>query len=173
MIWIVSKNSVQSEDDLKNRRQYIIDITQTEVSSWKESECDSGRSIKPNVKFYQCTSKKSEYGVVITAHINEVQPILDKVLSTKKALVVINSCAINKQTQVDINTLVKKKNLYSELLFAKQEKKVTSIGLYDLNYVDDVGTFGFGTTQSERELFQQRKLGLTKAIRFVFEKVME
>ena len=39
------------------------------------------------------------------------------------------------------------------------------------NYAEDVGTFGFPTTESERELFMHREDGLTRAIRLAFEKV--
>ena len=42
-----------------------------------------------------------------------------------------------------------------------------------LNYIDNVGTFGFATSVSERELFIHRKEGLIKAIRLAFDEVLE
>ena len=55
------------------------------------------------------------------------------------------------------------------MYFAKQE--VSDSG-YRINYMENVGAFGFPTTLSERELFQQRRLGLVKAIRAVYDKVV-
>ena len=126
--------------------------------------------LKPQVKFYQCNSEKGEYGFFITAHINvEVQPILLHVLTGKKALVVINSCALNEAIKTQCLNIVKLKNSESELYFAKQTLDENGRAL---NYYDNVGTFGFPTTVSERELFQRRSLGLIKALRTVFEKVV-
>ena len=108
--------------------------------------------------------------MVVTAHINEVPRILLSVLSDKKALVFVNSCAINTKTQRLCLDATQYKNRNSELFFAKQEKNMD--GFY-LNYIDDVGAFGFGTTLSDRELFQNRRLGLVKALRSVYCKVKE
>ena len=91
-----------------------------------------------------------------------------QVLTNKKALVVVNSCAINEETKEQCLRIVKSKNEGSELYFANQTLDEKGRAL---NYCDYVGTFGFATTESERELFQKRQLGLTKAIRTVFEKV--
>ena len=170
MIWIISKSIVRSEKELENRRQYIKDVTKAEVSLWALSKCKSRRLFSPEIEFFQCISKKGEYGVVITAHIQEVADILNAVLSRKAAKVIINSCAIRKDLQTAILELVKNKNGCSEVFFAKQEH--TSEG-YELNFTDDVGRFGFSTTESERELFQHRKLGMMQALRKAFKKVPE
>lgn len=172
MIWIVSKSIIRSKGELDNRLLFIKDLTQTQVSPWKISFCGQSRPFTPKTEFYQCISKKGEYGIIITAHIYEVQVILKEVLSKKKALVAVNSCAIYQESRNDIQSVVKEKNKQSELFFAKQEKIIESRGIFELNYVENVGTFEFATTRSERELFQQRKHGLTSAIRFAFEKVM-
>lgn len=55
------------------------------------------------------------------------------------------------------------------LFFAKQE--ISDSG-YLINYMENAGAFGFQTTTSERELFQQRRLGLVNAIRVVYDKVV-
>lgn len=145
-------------------------ITSAKVSPWSEHSCKGSRFYSPSVSFFQCLSDKGEYGFIITAHINpEVQPILQHVLTSKKALVVINSCIIKPTTRDVCLRIVRAKNPQSELYFARQELSDSS-GL--VNYVDNVGTFGFGTTVSERELFQQRRIGLEKAIRTVYDKVV-
>jgi hypothetical protein len=99
----------------------------------------------------------------------EVQPILQHVLSQKKALVVINSCAMQKNSRLDCINVVKGKNPHSEIFYAKQE--LSDAGFL-MNYIEDAGEFGFRSTVSERELFQQRHLGLVKAIRTVYEKAI-
>ena len=61
------------------------------------------------------------------------------------------------------------KNPHSEIFYAKQE--LSDAGFL-MNYIEDAGEFGFRSTVSERELFQQRHLGLVKAIRTVYEKAI-
>lgn len=169
MIWIISKAIVTSEE-LLQRHKFIQKITQTRVSRWSEYCCPRQyRTAKP-IEYYRCTSDKGEYGVFITAHMNlEVQPILRQVLSSKRTLVVINSCAIQENTKIICTDIVTKKNPQSEIFFAKQERSDEG---YLMNYMEDVGEFGFRSTVSERELFQQRQLGLVPAIRAVYEKVV-
>jgi len=168
--WIVSDKALTSVNELTNRTEIIQEIVRAKVSPWREQSCKGTGLLRSPVKFYQCNSKKGEYGFFITAHINiEVQPILLHVLTDKKALVVINSCALSEATKMQCLNIVKSKNSGSELYFAKQTLGENGCAL---NYYDDVGTFGFATTASEREFFQNRNLGLTKALRTVFEKVV-
>ena len=170
MIWVISKSLVASKEELDNRRQVIQEITQAKVSSWAEHCCSYVRWPHTPFEFYQCTSRKGEYGVVITAHMNrEVQPMLQQILSTKKALVVINSCELQKTAKEECFHIIKSKNSQSEMFLAKQE--VADSG-YKVNKMENVGTFGFPTTVSERELFQQRRLGLERAIRAVYDRVI-
>ena len=169
MIWIVSKALVTSEE-LVHRHQFIQEITQARVSPWSECNCKSNRWPYKSIGYYCCTSDKGEYGFFITAHMNmEVQPILQQVLSQKKALVVINSCAIQKSTKIGCARIVAEKSPRSEVFFAKQELSDSG---YLMNYIENAGEFGFRSTVSERELFQHRRFGLVKAIRTVYEKVM-
>lgn len=171
MNWIVSDKAICSVNELANRTEFIQEIVHAKVTPWREQSCRGVGLLKPPVKFYQCSSQKGEYGFFITAHINvEVQPILIHVLTSKKALFVINSCALSEATKVQCLNIVKSKNAESELYFAKQTLDEKG---HALNYYDNVGAFGFATTVSERELFQNRNLGLTKAIRTVFEKVVK
>jgi len=170
VIWVISKRLVASKEELDNRHQVIQEITQAKVSQWSEHCCSGARWPYTPFEFYQCYSPKGEYGLIVTAHMNiEVQPLLQQVLSTKKALVVINSCEIKKSVKDECFRIVTSKNPQSELYFAKQEMSDSG---YLFNYMDNVGAFGFQTTLSERELFQQRQLGLAKAIRTVYDKVI-
>ena len=170
MIWIVSEALVVSEEELNNRHQVIQEITQVKVSPWSKHYCKSARWPHAPFAFYQCVSQKGEYGLVVTAHMNlEVQPILQQVLSPKKALVVINSCEIRKSAKDECFRIVTSKNSQSEMYYAKQEMSNSG---YLINYMENAGAFGFQTTMSERELFQQRRLGLVKAIRTVYDKVV-
>ena len=98
----------------------------------------------------------------------EIQQILQQVLSRKKALVIINSCAMEEKSKLDCINIIKGKNPNSEIFYAKQELSASGCLM---NYIEDAGEFGFRSTMSERELFQQRRLGLVKAIRTVYEKV--
>lgn len=168
MIWIVSKSVIASNDELECRHQYIQEVSSADVSPWTAHKCPGKTFLNPPIEYFVCISKKGEYGVVITAHIDEVSLILLSVLSDKKALVFINSCAINTNQQLLCLNAIKCKNRNSELFFAKQ--KTNKNGVY-INYIDDVGTFGFGTTLSDRELFQNRRLGLINALRSVYCKV--
>lgn len=168
MIWIVSKAALSSEKELVYRHRFIEDVTLASVSPWLERTCVFSGFLRIPVVFYQCTSDKGEYGIMITAHINEVPAILGNILTDKKTLVIVNSCIIRKNIRNICLSIVKARNTQSELFFAKQE--VSDSGAL-VNYVDNVGTFEFGTSVSERELFTHRKEGLIKAIRLAFDKV--
>ena len=170
MNWIVSDRALSSVNELDSRAEFIRKLSHAKVTPWREQSCKDIRFLRPAIKYYQCSSEKGEYGFFITAHMNiEVQPILLHVLTNKKAIVVINSCAINDATKDQCLDIIKTKNPESELYFAKQTLNNKGQAL---NYCENVGTFGFATTVSERELFQNRSLGLTKALRVVFEKVV-
>lgn len=169
MIWIVSKSLIGSDLELEKRHKYIEEITGARVSPWRECVCKSERFLYRNISYYQCRSEKGEYGVAITAHMNlEVQAILKRELSQKQAIVVINSCKLSKREVKECCSIVRKKNVQSEILFAKQERSPDGLSL---NYYSEVGTFGFPTTVSERVMFQNRKNGLIKAVRKAFDKV--
>ena len=157
MIWIVSKALVTPEE-LPLRHQFIQEITGAKVSKWVECNCPSNRRFTTAIGYYRCTSDKGEFGVFITAHMNlEIQPILQQVLFQKKSLVVINSCAMEKNSKLNCINIVKDKNPNSEIFYAKQE--MSASGLL-MNYIEDAGEFGFQSTMSERELFQQGVWGL-------------
>ena len=95
----------------------------------------------------------------------EVQCILKRELTQKRALVAINSCCLKQSIVEECRAIIKAKNPESEVRFAKQD--ITPTG-FKVNYIDDVGTFGFSTTLSEREIYQFRNEGLIKAIRKAF-----
>lgn len=170
MIWIVSKRVSGSESELKCRHQFIENVTQVRVSPWNKRVCAANRRFQSPVEFYQCASNKGEYGIIITAHINEVLAIVENVLTNKKALVIVNSCIIKNYIKNKYLGIVKARNSQSKLFFARQERSNTGVLL---NYIDNVGTFGFATSVSERELFIHRKEGLIKAIRLAFDEVLE
>ena len=168
--WVVSKSICSSKEELNYRFQYIKEVTKAEVSSWSESSCEYKRfGIKRICPFYICQSKKDEYGIIITAHIHEIGAIFESVASRKRAIVVINSCEIEKTISRTFLAIVKQKNSSSELFYAYQEKE--KHGLL-VNYADNVGTFGFSTTRSERMLFRNRHEGFIKAIKSSFQKVI-
>lgn len=170
MNWIVSE-SLADKETLACRTEFIQEIVHAKVTPWYEQTCNGIGILKRQVRFHQCRSEKGEYGFFITAHMNsEIQLILQQVLTSKKALVVINSCALNRGIMAQCLEIVKSKNSESELYFAKQTLEKDGRAL---NYYDNVGTFGFETTESERELFQKRELGLEKAIRTIFHKVVK
>lgn len=169
MIWIVSKAASNSEKEMVCRHYFIEDVTQASVSPWMERTFLINKFPWNSEGFYQCTSDEGEYGIVITAHINEVPVLLENVLTNKKNLVIVNSCIISNDIRNYCMSIVKAKNTQSELYFAKQEILDSGVRV---NYIDNVGTFGFGTSVSERELFRHRKEGLVKAISLAFDKVV-
>lgn len=160
MIWVVSKEIYDSDHDLIPRHKYIEEVTQTRVSPWVE--CRSP------VNYFRCSSLKGEYGIVITAHIGEVQPILEVALNNKRALVIINSCILKKYNINLITKIVRRKNPQSIIYWAKQD---IINGYGSLVFNDDCGTFGFKTTASERELFMHRSKGLLNAINQAYERI--
>ena len=178
MIWIISDNLISDALMLTARHQFIEDVTHTRVSPWNrrvaystgKQRASSVIGIKRlyTVPFYQCVSARGEYGVFITAHAHELETILESFLSPKKTLYIINSCQIYIRSRYALHDLIKNSSSQSELFLAHQAPPQAGI-FY--NYAEDVGTFGFPTTESERELFMHREDGLTRAIRLAFVKV--
>lgn len=170
VIWVVSKSVCNSFEELNSRHKYIKEVTKAEVTPWSESSCEyKWLGIKRTCSFYVCKSKKGEYGIIITAHIPEIVAIFKNLASSKRAIIVVNSCEINKGVSSQFLSIVKQKNIYSELFYAHQEKHPNGSLV---NYADDVGDFGFRTTLSERMLFRHRNEGIIKAIRGSFQKVV-
>jgi hypothetical protein len=169
VIWVVSKEICNTQQELECRLKYIKDVTGAQVSAWSYYECAIKRLgiVPAKLGFYKCQSYKGEYGVVITAHINEVSAIINSILDKKRAIVVINSCKLENGISKKILDLVIERNRQSEFFFAKQTKDENG---HLVNCVDNLGEFGFNTTLSERKLFRQRKNGLVKAIRASFDK---
>ena len=169
MIWIVTKTVCKSQEELEHRHKYIQDVTGARVSPWCEFECKRLGVFPAKFGCYKCQSDKGEYGVIITAHINEVTTIINNIIGDKRAIVVANSCEWERGFSKKILDLVNTKNRNSELFFAKQQKDDNG---HLVNYADDIGEFGFKTTLSERKLFRQRQSGLIKAIRIAYDKVV-
>ena len=168
MIWVVSEAVSGSAEELENRRKYIQEITGADVSRWNMRILPKENILKPNICIYQCVSHKGEYGIIITAHIGEVPQIIEEMLTNKRAIVVINSCEIKRKVDKYYLEIVKERNSESKLFFAKQE--ILAPGFL-VNYSDNVGTFGFSTTLSERELFIHRHKGIIQAIKLSYNEV--
>ena len=169
MIWIISSKVCRDKEEENSRYQFIKEVAGAKVSSLEKYFFEYRNFPNPNqlVEFMQCKSDKGEYGFFITSHNNEVIPILQKVLTGKRAVVVINTCVTDKRLERAIYNIVKKDNCNSEIYFATQERNEKGILV---NYIDNLGDFGFQTSRSERCLFRNRSKGLIKAIRVVFDK---
>ena len=172
MNWIVSKKACETDAELKSRWEYIKKTTGVIPSAWSVERCSPYDSYRRLPEYYICRTKKGEYGIIITAHIYEVLPILNTVMQRKRAIVVINSCMINAEARANLYKFILSKHPHSELFFAKQENRNSSNPAL-VNYIDNVGTFGFGTTNSERELFMNRSQVLIMAIRGAFDRITE
>ncbi len=161
MIWIVTKKLIRNNEELIKRHEYISDIARCEVTPWEEY----ASAIK--IPFFRCVSRKGEYGIFISAHmISEVPALLEAFIPRKRTVVVVNSCGVE-QTEIEkCVSIVKQRNNQSLVYWSKQEHRDGIM----VSYMDDVGTFGFPTTISERELFQNRHFGLITGIKMSFER---
>lgn len=113
MNWIVSKAVCTSNTELQNRLRFIEEVTGLIPSHWNEENCIPYGTDHSSFPYYICRTKKGEYGIVITAHIDEVESILNTVLSCKRAIVIVNSCMISKVRGERIKQLVLSKNRHS------------------------------------------------------------
>jgi len=150
-------------EQLNARKQYIKDITASNVSPWQYI---LGK------QFFHCRSNDMINGVFITAHIDDVMKLgaLQAVWSSK--FVVANTCVWERALHKKLLQIMTCNNRCVELFFAKQALSPDSNGILRRSAtLNDVGTFGFQTSMSERELFSNRKLGLYKAIQKSFERV--
>ena len=160
MIWIVSEAVSGSTKELKKRHEYIQEVTKVNVSPWIKRTLSTGKFMWRTVNIYQCASRK--------AHIEEVPIILKETITSKRAIVVVNSCIMKKSVGRDCLSFVKKQNGSSRLFFAKQEMSHSGALV---NFTDNVGTFGFSTTLSERELYIHRNDNIIKAITLSYNEV--
>ena len=170
MIWIVSSSVAGTDENISARHEYIELVSQAHVSPWQKhvAEADRDGYIKPIVEYYQCRSENGEYGIVPTAHIDESITILNAIRNDKKTIYALNTCIVSDNFKLELLHTIKHYNLQSELYLARQKKGAE--GKY-FNYAENLGTFGFSTTRSEREVFMHREKGLTQAIRLAFEKI--
>ena len=135
MIWIVSSSIAGTEENLSARHEYIKMVSQAHVSPWqKRTAVIAG---KRYLNYYQCKSEKGEYGLFITAHIDEAFSILRATQNNKKTLFSINACQVSNMHKRKLLNAVKKRNPQSELYLARQEKRKDG---KIVNYIDDFGT---------------------------------
>lgn len=171
MDWIVSTDKEIAGDkaQLHARRTYISEVTGTKASDW-EGFSISGKL--PN-DFWRCTSLEGVNGVMITAHTPDIYRLSMLEWIAEKPLLVANTCVWTVGNDKQLLSFLQKGNPEIELRFAKQEVLFTQ-ELFPRQYVDltDVGTFGFRTSRSERELFRcYSQIGLRPALEKAFHRV--
>lgn len=165
MEWILGAGSdiAVNREQLKARREFIETVTGSKASPWQP--------ILEN-KFFHCHSNDVINGVFITAHIGDVMTLGAWKAVWSSKFVVANTCVWERALHKKLLHIMTCNNRCVELFFAKQELGPDANGILRRSAtLNDVGTFGFQTSMSERELFSNRKLGLYKAIQKSFERV--
>lgn len=173
MTWVVGVGAgiLATKPHLDARRTFIHKVTNANVSEWVSFVATKGISKKT---FFQCISEDDVNGIFITAHIDDVIPLLHY-RAQSGALdetVIVNACKwgrfLDKRLWFDLHRY----NSSIKIWFSKQLKTFERDKLFHpTTQIDDAGTFGFQTSLSERELHMHRKKGFMVAVQRSFEKV--
>ena len=167
MRWIVSTNPDITGDEaaLQARRDFIREVTMAEVSKWKQL-CVNSKL------FLVCTSNDGINGTFITAHAHEALLLRTRAEIVRGEFIVANTCAVREGGDQDLLWTLKRKNPQIDLYYAKQDPPEEDSTRPSRSVeINDLGTFGFRTSLSERKLFRARKQGFVPAIQTAFERV--
>jgi len=168
--WIVSagKDIAVDGNQLQSRRAYIHDVTNAEVGNWHYIHVN-GKECRD---FLRCVSSEGVDGTFITAHIYSVFWLCTLKGIADRQLVVANTCVWTPLAHKRLLLNMMKINPTVELRFAKQALSIESDwSIRQSVELRNMGTFGFQSSRSERELFRNRRDGFRPAIEKAFERV--
>lgn len=167
MKWILGAGEeiVVGENQLKARTKYIHQVTEVAVSDWQIAQVN-------NHRFLYCMSSDAIDGVFITAHIGDILLLSTVPHIYGSRIIVANTCIWEKSLHKKLLNNLYRVNSNLELYFAKQDGFIDpALVLRQTTTLLNVGNFGFQTSQSERELFMNRKKGFEEAVKQSFERV--
>lgn len=167
MVWIVSANIAGDASERQGRLQFIKEITEDRNSKWVKKSLPFIRG-----EFYECETADGLNGAFITAHNYTVYDICMTPRIANKDFVVANTCIMTKNYDKAILKQMLKWNSDALLFFAKQAQIWEGLRLLYSNSINNVGTFGFKTSKSERILYRNRRKGLMEAIKCAFDLVV-
>lgn len=152
MDWIVSsdKEIAGNSDELEARKAYISRVTGAKASNWESFPIAKSQPSK----FLLCTSSEGIDGAIITAHINDVIRLSTLNRIAQKPLLVANSCMVASEIGERLFSFLQRVNPDIELRFANQKLQAPMRNPLLSVELTDVGTFGFKTSSSERDLFR-------------------
>lgn len=165
MVWIVSAEIAGSRAERKARLQYIKDVTGDKTVSWEKHRLG-------NREFYRCVSNDEINGVFVTAHNDIVFALSTLPGIANKDFIVANTCIWIKDLDKRMLQIMREINSTAQLFYAKQTLEfLNGVKMVYSNSINDMGTFGFLTSKSERILYRNRKKGLMEAICSAFDLV--
>ena len=170
MRWIIGtgKDIAVDSNQVQARGNYIQRVTGAEVSDWNFIKV-SGQICK---EYLCCTSNDGIDGTFITAHIGDVHKLCTLREICMGKFVVANTCIWEKMSHKKLLSNMKNSNQDIELWFAKQELSIDGNMIFrQSTTLNNMGTFGFQTSLSERELFKNRGKGFMEAIQASFIRV--
>lgn len=171
MIWIVSASEgiVDNCSEMNSRLKFISDVTGCEVSTWKPLVISN----KPTYPFCWTETNDGIDGVFITAHLLQVFELCGIPEVCKHEFIIANTCMMRKHNTEYLLQCAKVFNRNVKLYFAKQKVLLAphQLSFYYVAFLNDLGRFGFPSTQSERLLFKNRMLGFREAINLSFDEL--
>lgn len=144
MFWVIENDPkiLGNADNFLARTSYIEEISGGKISPWIPWLCSAKC-------FWCCTSSEGVNGLFVTAHVHNVTTLIQNACLDKFDVIVANTCKCNAKQVESLLSHIRYQNPKAELLFAKQDGLG---GLYAT--VSNTGTFGFATTESEREFYR-------------------
>jgi hypothetical protein len=167
MTWIVGlgEGIEVGDSQLSARGEYIQKVTGSVVSEWS-------LIMVGNVRVQCCVSQDNIRGVFITAHMDAVLNLCQMRQVYSHNLIAVNTCMWDKNSDNGLLLRMHRYNRDAELWFAKQIVTFESDMIFHMtNTIETVGTFGFQTSKSERELYIHRRKGFMEALELSFNRV--
>ncbi len=170
MIWIVSSDSdiAGNAGQLAARHRYIEEVTSSVVSPWRYQKVNP----MENGGFLCCFSSEGLRGTFITAHIAQVSAwcMIKEIYNSE--IIVANTCIWARWGHKRLLKNLMNYNTYANLWFAKQGVDLDRYRTFHkVNTLQNIGSYGFITSKSERLLYKNRHLDLREAIMTAFDKV--
>ena len=166
MLWAVSKEIVDSKEELLARLQYIKDVSGDNTASWRTIR------YKGKILYYWCETSEGINGAFVSGHNRSVYNFCFMREMLTAEFLVANTCIWIPGYDKKILKQLRSNGKDKQLWYAKQTSNpnAVSVGKRYIK-IEDLGDFGFKTSKSERFLYRNRNKGLMRAIKCSFELV--
>lgn len=149
------------------RLEFIQEITGVVPTSWQGVRFSEVGNTYALSRTADCLN-----GLYVTAHNFEIRDLCLQGVTIGYDFVIANTCIYGEGVDTYILNLLREQNPDIQLWYAKQKLEMTENHiLRKTNILTEAGSFGFLTSESDRLMFRNRKVGFQRAMELSFDKV--